>query len=76
MEMGNFVVTSVCVVRTDFFTDVANSVAIVTASSVENESCVLSGLEVGAFGGGTFEDEDDEAVGFICFFVQDSEWQV
>ena len=69
MEMGNFVVTSVCVVRTDFFTDVANSVAIVTASSVENESCALSGLEVGAFGGGKSEDENDEAFGFICLFI-------
>ena len=46
------------------------------ASSVENESGVLSGVKVGVFGGGTLEDENDEAFGFICFFIQDSEWQV
>ena len=39
MEAGNLVMAWVCVVRTDFFTVVANSVVIVIASSIENDSC-------------------------------------
>ena len=45
MEVGNLVMTWVCVVRTDLFTIVANSVVTVTASSIEMIPA-LSELEV------------------------------